>query len=971
MEPRREDKLRTQRRASILLVSIMLFSLVPTLTSPALADDSGRDADITLSVTPSAQTVNPGETAEYTVRVFNNGDNPVSVNLGASNAQDCNGYSSTIGQIAQPIEANDYGETTLNVTLSQTAEGDCVTTVTANANEQVTPPDQPGAPAQVSQEVTTTSGDGSGSTLYGVEMTVDNPHKTWSGTSTVEWDVEVENTGQLEETVDLSIDSESGSGCSSSASSLDIEVDPAQITISANSSEWVIVTLEVPDGQAADKYCWEITGVVTNDQNPNGSATDTEPFDITVPELHECELELSKTALSADPGETVTLVATFSNIGNSDWTLSVGMDSDWADIDGPSSGTLPYDNGNGELEFTIEITPDDSIESGTQKTISIVGKDGNAAKCSSNDEGNTPLSVTVGQSHGASMSLGNSALYNVEPGGNSSTTLTVTNQGNGPETFKISASAPPSGWSVDLEESTISTGSRHTNDKTGTIEISISLPIDALATEEVELTFSVMPNNGGAAYATQTLRVTVKAVHGMSGEAPAEDQTGRSNTEVSFPITITNDGNTLDRFRFSVISQTATPTWGKHFETSDGNVMTELDIDARETTIVYLIVSIDGEEELSSSKLTVRVTNLGDNNNADNDEDGVPDNQLEFVFRAILSDRDFAMDALIMNSEFDLSREDALILSPNGVTTYTIKIVNTGDMTDEALFDFTGLQGIATRTLFDQNGIEIDGSIVVPKGWGARDNVTGDFYFEGSSPMIGSTEEKIVEKMIANGLMETHDPVLYYSIVTLEIGVLASAENGDSGILEMVVTSSSNAANRSGKISISLEVQTVLEIMMELQDGEEKEHDLIFGELSSSKFKIDLTNIGNVETEVRVFSSGNMRDWTVQISSSGSCEKDVNSDLLCVIGVGETIVVIAKVTGPNSEDGTIEDSFTFTLSAEPTELPEVVGRVNLDLTVNGEPEPFGINSLITPNVLYGMGGVIILGMLFMLFRRRV
>ena len=233
--------------------------------------------------------------------------------------------------------------------------------------------------------------------------------------------------------------------------------------------------------------------------------------------------------------------------------------------------------------------------------------------------------------------------------------------------------------------------------------------------------------------------------------------------------------------------------------------------------------------------------------------------------------------------------------------------------------------------------------------------------------------------MIANGLMESHDPVLYYSIVTLEIGVLAGAENGDSGILEMVVTSSSNAANRTGKISISLSVETLLKIEMELQDGEEDERDMIFGELGSSpKFKINLTNIGNVETEVRVFSSGNMRDWSVQITSSGSCEKDTNSDLgydhgalLCVIGVGETIVVTAKVTGPNSEDGTIEDSFTFTLSAEPTELPEVVGRKNLELTVNGEPEPFGINSLITPNVLYGMSGVIIAGMLFMLFRRRI
>ena len=152
MEPRREPPVNAQKRVSILLVSIMIFSLIPTFVTPVIADDSGRDANITLSINPSAQTVNPGETAEYTVRVYNNGANPVSVNLAASNSQDCNGYTSTIGQIAQPIDSNDYGETTLNVTLAQTAEDDCVTTVTANANEQVTPPDQPGAPAQESKQ---------------------------------------------------------------------------------------------------------------------------------------------------------------------------------------------------------------------------------------------------------------------------------------------------------------------------------------------------------------------------------------------------------------------------------------------------------------------------------------------------------------------------------------------------------------------------------------------------------------------------------------------------------------------------------------------------------------------------------------------------------------------------------------------------------------------------------------------------
>ena len=964
MEPRRRDTNRGQHRASILLVSLLLISLVPAIANPVTADDSGRDANISLSVTPSSQTVNPGETAEYTVRVYNNGANPVSVNLAATNEQDCTGYSSAIGQIGQPIESGSYEETFLNVSLAQNAEGSCITTVTANANEQVTPPDQPGAPAQSTQDVETTAGDGAGSAVFGVELTVDNPSKQWSGETTIEWDVEVENTGRVQETIDLTIDTVGGSGCTSDGS-MSIDVEPNQVQLDNESSEWVTVTLEVPEGKASDKYCWEIEGVVSNDQNPNGSASDVEEFDLNVPELKECELTLSKSSMSIEPGETGTLVATFTNEGNTDWSVNVGFTgshSMWASVDGASSGMLPYNGGNGEKEFTIEVTPDDSIEANSQKSITIQGKDGNTAKC------NAEVSITVGQSRGAIMSLGNTALYNVEPGQNATTTLTVTNQGNGPDTFRVSTSAPPSGWSVSLESSTISTQSRHSNEKSGTIDVSISLPDDALATEEVTITFSVMPTSSGGSYDTQELKITVKSVHAMSGNAPAEDQTGRSDTTVQFPLTITNDGNTLDRFRFSVISQTAQPGWGKHFETADGTIVTEVDIDARTTVTMYLVVSIDGEEELESSRLTVRVTNLGDNNNGDDDNDNVPDNQLEFVFRAILSDRDFAMDVIIMNSPDDLTRNAMLILPPGGSQTYYLMVTNTGDMTDEAIFDFTGLSGTATRSLTFR-GMPIDGPISIPKGWGAYNESTGTFYFDGNSPLIGSNEDKIFEKIVANDLVDSHSPAPYYAIILLEVGVNSGAENGDGGLLEVVVTSVSNAANRSGKITISLSVETVLDVEMELMGGVEK--DIVFGEIgNSAKFEVLLSNSGNVESEFKVFSSGGLRGWNVILSSESSSICENNGDhLLCTLDEGESVRIYAKVNPPSGDNTEVEDSFTFTLSTEPSDIG-LVGRENLELTVNGQPEEFAFNSLITPNVLMSMAALVLIGFAYLALRRR-
>ena len=966
MEPRRKDQKAGHGITSIFLVSLMLFSLVPALATPVVADDSGRDANIRLTISPSAQTVNPGETAEYTVRVYNDGANPVTVNLAANNEQDCTGFSATIGQIGQPIESGDNAETFLNVTLAQNAEDSCITTVNANANEQPTPPDQPGAPAQKSADVETTSGDGSGSTLFGVELTVDAPvNPTWNGEDEITWDVEVENTGRVQETVDLTVEPRSGSGCKSDGS-LSIDVSPNSVQLDNGSSEWVTVTVQVPEGKESDKYCWEIEGVVTNDQNPNGSASDIEEFSLFIPELKKCDVTLSKSSLSLEPGETGTLLATFSNEGNTDWQINVGFNgskSSWAGVDGASSGMLNYNDGDGEKEFTIEITPDDSVEANSQNSFYIEGKDSNFWKCRGE------VTVTVGQSKGATISLGNTGIYDIPPGQDRSTTLTVTNTGNGPDTFRVAASSLPTGWSVTLESSTISTQSRFNNaEKSGTIDVTISLPLDALATEEVTIVFSVLPQSSGGAYDTAELVATVKAVHAMSGEAPADDQTGRSDTTVQFPIVINNDGNTVDRFRFSVISQTAQPAWGKHFETEDGSVVTEIDIPARDTITMYLVVSIDGEEELESTRLTVRVTNLGDNNNGDADENGVPDNQLEFMFRAILSDRDFAMDVIIMNNADDLSRSEVLILPPGGTKSFDLKVTNTGDLTDEAIFDFSGLSGTASRELF-YRGMSVEGPITIPKGWGAFNETTGTFYYDSNSPLLGSTEDKIFEKIVDNGLVDSHVPMPFYAIVTLELEVNNGAENGDGGLLELVVTSVSNAANRSGKVTFSLSVETVLDAELIVLGDDEK--DITFGQIGKSpRFEVDVMNTGNIESEFKIFSSVGVRGWNVILGyESGAGCQDKGDHILCSIPAGETVQITAKVNPPGGETAEVEDVFTFTLSVEPTEIG-LAGRENIKLTVNGEPEQFALNSLITPNVLYGIGALVLIGFASLILRRR-
>ena len=120
------------------------------------------------------------------------------------------------------------------------------------------------------------------------------------------------------------------------------------------------------------------------------------------------------------------------------------------------------------------------------------------------------ISIVVGQSFGATISLSSPTLGPIDPGENQTSSLTVTNTGNGQDNFRVTVSSPNQpGWSVSLEKTTVSLNSKHTSGKSESVGFSVSVPEDALATNSIELTFTVLPAGGGAAYQSKILTVTV------------------------------------------------------------------------------------------------------------------------------------------------------------------------------------------------------------------------------------------------------------------------------------------------------------------------------------------------------------------------------------------------------------------------------------------------------------------------------
>ena len=956
------SELNASRRTALFLVVVMCTALLP-LVAPTVSADGGRAASIQVTGIPGSLEVNPGESGEYTVRVRNTGSDPVTVQLSSSQeaTEDCNGFSSSVTQIPGQIDGGSYEEAAMNVSVAQTVEADtaCDTTITATITAVI------GAPATEIPEpetdvVTTTAADGSGSALFGVDLIISESDRSqdWNGEEEIDYRIEVENTGQTNQTVNLVVNEGSGPGCGS-ASSFTVSLSETSVNIDQEDSEIVFATVEVPEGASADKYCWEVTGTVAND--PSQEAKDTEAFDLTVPQLKRCILSLSKTSVSVNPDDDTKITATYTNDGNADWTVfasPVGSKSSWVQVEGASSGLLPYDGGDGERAFDFIVSPDDSVTAGSETVVQIVGKDGNTGpiKCQAD------LRIIVGQSRGASVSLANALLSNIEPGSNKSTTLTITNQGNGQDNLRVASSIAPSGWAVQLDASTVSVGSRHGNEKSATVGVTVRVPANALATEEIELTFSVLPSSGGTAYDSVTLRVTVAAIHGLEINTPATDQTGRSGTEVRFPIDLINEGNVRDTIGLSVVSQTSSPAWGTSFENEDGMPFTEIDIEPQSTTTVYLVVSVDGEEELENSRITVRVRNKDDPNSQDRDGDGIPDNQRQGEFLAVLSDRNFSMDLRL--EQTDTATSASVILPPNGQETVGMWIRNTGDGSDNAVFTLGGLEGIATRSM-TVYGLPVEGELTVPKGYGIWDIGNGSFVMdEDGQPILGMDEEAAEQKRVNNGLIEGYQSKPYEIYIELTLSVNPGAQTGQGGLLEVLATSVSNAADRSGLVTISLEVSIIHEIEF-AEAGERQELDVVYGQPAATQ-EISILNTGNIRTEIRVFTSENLRGWSVVLDSDNPSCLQENSDLVCSVNEGELLYVNVTVRAPYGAE--MEDTYKFTVSAEPTETG-VLDRQNIEFAAMGTP-PEGVFGLAPAMVAQVAGAVLVVLFIGAIFSRR-
>ena len=782
-----------------VLANLFVALLLASVLSPAVS----AAASIAMSADSLAKEATTDDPAEYSIIITNDGDEDLTVTLNTAQDSDCNGFTSTIDTTPFSLNEGDSEEKTLTVSVNDQASGDCVTTVNAQGTYL-------GGQANQDIEVTTTAEGGGQYSVKLSYITPGNGNINYDGEDdNEEWTVKVENTGEQDNS-NIQLSMASASDCDSDG--LEATVEPQTMNLNSGDSETATVNVDLPDGSSTEsgEHCFILEATVTNDPNTLDQANDSIELRLNIPEVKTCESSLQHNSHTLQPGDSASNEFSLTNTGNTAWTVSAfamsqGLDvSDWVDFDTPTSRLLSEPGQSSDsTTFDFVITPDDSVEPGSVD-VYIQGRAGSNIGCES------LLRINLGQVRSASLSLSNPTLSNVDPGGTGETVLQVTNTGNGQDTFALGVVDLTPGWQVQLTQTTITIDGRHCTSSTScdreNVVVQISVPVDAKAGIEYQVTFTV--SSQGSTHGQISATVTVTPVHDGSIQIPSDSQTGRFGQWVAFPILLTNTGNIQDTFALTscdpdIADDCGETKWANRYKDTDGNEISMMNLESDQEVEISLEILISDNINNKSESFEVRI--------------GIVGTQvlLKHVLTATVSNFNYSMSVA-----FESPGEDpntmAMSLPPGGSVSIPLIVTNTGDGgADDAVFTISGLDSSVVRTI-KVGGIDVDGEVTVPS--------------EGQT------------------------------LVVVEFEVL-EVESGTSGVITIRVTSKKNTGQLPSFLEIAMDIRAIHDLQLDMETTDF---------LSASypehmEFEIFVTNHGNIEEEIEVLTSDSLRGWTVDV----------------------------------------------------------------------------------------------------------
>ena len=253
----------------------------------------------------------------------------------------------------------------------------------------------------------------------------------------------IDNDGNFEDTFTISVSSLNGWFVTCPA-----------VTVAYDSSSDCDITVNVPHVAAGTKDSWAVSGVASNDASVSNEETGT----VTVDTVTGHDLT-GDTDLSANPGDTVTYHFTILNTGNAQEKMDYTVTSSWS-VDTPGGSTTLAMGASDTISVTQTIPANAGSGDTESVTFTVINGDGSS----------TSVTTTANQVYGVTVSAG--TLTGLNPGGSGDLSFTVTNTGNGFDTFIIGHSGV---WANAKSEDTVALASG----SSATVDITVGIPADA------------------------------------------------------------------------------------------------------------------------------------------------------------------------------------------------------------------------------------------------------------------------------------------------------------------------------------------------------------------------------------------------------------------------------------------------------------------------------------------------------------
>ncbi|MEM8533439.1 MAG: NEW3 domain-containing protein, partial [Chloroflexota bacterium] len=585
---------------------------------------------------PSTQTVEPGQTVTYEHRVINDGTASGTFNVSISSTE---GWATDDfpdgGVVLAPNEFRDF-EVTVTVPPGTQIPSEDRTTVTASVG------------SETAQRIDTTTV----AQVAGVAFAPDREQTTPINLPGSETYTHVlTNTGNGQDVFDLV-----GSVDTGGVTGVTFDFNPSSpITLSPGQAETVEVTVNFPASVSVPLVVTRVEAQSRADGDVSDDVTQTTTIELApIPRLTP-----DGQSQSGDPGTSVTYVHTLENIGSEsgDFRLDVAL-PDWNYTIVPNEGdAIPLDPGQtASVTLTVDI-PAAALAGDSREATVTASVDGNSVTDDAKDL-TTALLVP-------SLTFVADEARNAGPGETITYVHTLTNMGNGTDTFTVTVS-PPGGW----EASILPVG---------------EITLDRNASQPMTLTLTVPQGTADGPYDT--------IVTAQSTSDPAVEESVTDTTTV-VPAAVP---------RFDVPQTQATdPGVTVDFEhtlTNVGNIDGTFDLTVEGlpggwTSSFTPTASININEGVST-QITVQIT----------PPDGTLAADYDFVVRATAQGGTNATDTVVdtvqvnRKAALDLVSDEANTEPPNTVVTTTHTLTNNGNFTDTVNLIASASEGWAVRPL--------------------------------------------------------------------------------------------------------------------------------------------------------------------------------------------------------------------------------------------------------------------------------